>query len=231
MQRNERNHEWVGLIGIPLIVIVSYFLTTWDVQEEYLGVADAGIRLLILIGLVFLLKKPLVEHWHQFKRMKRSKWLWIILGMLSFHIALILVRLVLPQQTEAAVEVMEEGVDFLEVSWSYFGLIAVASLVPVITALIEEMTFRYLLVERLLNGSVARTVLLVLFNGILFGAIHVYNVGGLYSTIPYMVVGALMATYYVRFRNIWVLIFMHLLYNGLLTIIPIFFIGIARLFM
>lgn len=229
MESRHAPKEWLGLLVIPLILLASHFILTMNTAEEQLGLADTVVRAVVLVGMLFLFNGMLRDHWQKFKRMTKRKWLFILLGIIGLHVVLMLARMVFPHATEEAVDMASEGVDYLEVSWDYFLIVLIASFSPVITAVIEELTFRYLLLERLLNQSQIWMVILVLLNGILFGALHINNLGSLYNTLPYMAVGIFIATIYTLSRNIWMVILIHLGSNALLSVIPLSFLGIIRL--
>lgn len=226
----ERRKEWIGLFGIPVIVLASAGMLYLNLSEEYLGVMETIVRLLVMFGIVALLRPVLGEHWRAFQKKRWTKWVWIFLGIISLQVILMAVRAILPPVESTAVEVLDEGIDYLEVSWGEFFLFAFASLTPVATAIVEECTFRYLMLEKLLDDQKVKTIALVLVNGFLFGVIHYYNVGGFYNTIPYMFAGLFLACVYVKTRNLWMVLGIHVLYNGLLSVVAVLILGIARLF-
>jgi membrane protease YdiL (CAAX protease family) len=98
------------------------------------------------------------------------------------------------------------------------------SLGPVAMALIEDTVFRHTLLLKLpVWGSKPLAALLVVVNGLAFGAIHYYNYGGLLPTLPIACAGMFMNVLYLWTRNIWHVLLMHTVNNFALSIAPVLF--------
>jgi membrane protease YdiL (CAAX protease family) len=92
------------------------------------------------------------------------------------------------------------------------------SLAPTVTALIEDFTFRHTLFLKLpVFSRRGVTVLVMVVNALVFGAIHLNNFGGeLLLTLSYAGAGLVMNLVYLWTRNIWHVLLMHALNNFIL---------------
>lgn len=99
-----------------------------------------------------------------------------------------------------------------------FAVMLFASLNPVVTALIEDFTFRHtLLLKFPVWNRFALASLLTLANALVFGAVHINNFGGQWLlTLSFAGAGLLMNLVYLWTRNIWHGLLMHGLNNFVL---------------
>ncbi len=101
---------------------------------------------------------------------------------------------------------------------AFFSLLII-SLGPLFTALLEDIIFRYTLLQKLFVQPWLWRVILVLLNSILFGLIHYHNFDGdLIATISFMVAGLFLNLIYLWTRNIWHVLLIHFVNNAVLSL-------------
>lgn len=92
---------------------------------------------------------------------------------------------------------------------------------PLFSAFLEEIIFRYVLFMKFANHG-ALNVVMYLLSAFLFGAVHLVNMGGdLIATIPYMVIGLVYNLIYLFTKNIWYTLCIHFLFNFMQSVWPI----------
>jgi membrane protease YdiL (CAAX protease family) len=91
----------------------------------------------------------------------------------------------------------------------------------VVGPIVEELCFRGLILKRLLNWVPTRVAVLV--TSFLFGLIHWNPLQSMYC----FVVGIALALLYVRFRNIWAPVILHMVFNFAYIMLSQFFTKIA----
>ena len=93
------------------------------------------------------------------------------------------------------------------------------SLGPLFTALLEDIIFRYTLLQKLFVKPCLWRIVLVLLNSILFGLIHYYNFdGNVIATISFMAAGLFLNLIYLWTRNIWHVLLIHFVNNAVLSL-------------
>ncbi|MCD8898515.1 CPBP family intramembrane glutamic endopeptidase [Mammaliicoccus sciuri] len=225
--------EIFSLFCIPLIFFIGFITESFDTGTYTKATVDTSLRIILFIALFVMFKDYLAQEWNKFKNLKFYKWLIIIAGAILLQVIISIVNQFVPSvHTNEVVPNPSENIDFLTVSTKLFYLLIFISIGPVVTSLIEDITFRYTLLEKLLSKNIIFNVLLVLVNSALFGAIHYYNFGGsLINTIPYMFAGLFLNCIYLWTRNIWHVLLIHFFNNFVLSIGGILIMGIIRIIM
>ncbi|HWB25594.1 MAG TPA: type II CAAX endopeptidase family protein [Chitinophagaceae bacterium] len=87
----------------------------------------------------------------------------------------------------------------------------------VTAGIVEELVFRGYLQTRL-QALVKKPYLAIIISALLFGGFH-FGYGTIGNVIVPFFIGAVFATYYYLYRNIWVLMFCHFLWDLLLLLV------------
>ncbi|WP_432707746.1 CPBP family glutamic-type intramembrane protease [Leuconostoc citreum] len=96
-------------------------------------------------------------------------------------------------------------------------------LISVIIAFFEEVAYRYELFYKFKNKSIITFISLLLLSSFLFGASHIYNFNGsILGTLSYASAGLILGLFYIISKNIWVPIIIHVFFNSVALIAPIF---------
>lgn len=222
--------EWISLLIIPIMYSCMYLVFWLTKNSLTVNIIDTIVRLSLMCVLIYLFKETLKNQWVDFKCLKKRKWLIIFAGAILLQIVISVTSAYAPSVETKEIEMLK-GLDFdlMSSSWSIYFIMLFTSLSPLATALIEDITFKYTLLRKLLNDSVIWNVILVILNSILFGAIHYGNFGNsVINTIPYMVAGLFLNIVYLKTKNLWYVLFIHLLNNFILGTFSLIFIGILR---
>ena len=223
--------EIFSLLCIPLIFLTTYIANLFSNNTYILATIDTTLRIIIFVALIYVFKNHLLNQWKEFRTLKFYKWLIIIMGSIILQVIITISRKYLPSITSDDMSVIgSDDVDLFKVSLNIFLLVLYINIGPVVTSLIEDITFKYTLLERLLKKSVVYNIVLIIINSFLFGAIHYSNFGGhLINTIPFMLAGLFLNIIYIWTRNIWHVLLIHFFNNLFLTIFAMLIIGILRL--
>lgn len=224
--------EWVSLAVIPFMYGIIYIVFAITNSSITTSVIDAIVRISLFILLIVLFRKTLSYQWQEFKKLKKSKWLVVVLGAVFLQIIISITSTYVPKVKTDQVEMLK-GLDFdyLTISWPFFFLLLFTSLSPIVTSLIEDITFKHTLLKKLLTESKSINIVIILANSILFGAIHYANFGNsIINTIPYMVAGLFLNLIYLKTKNLWHVLLIHFINNFALSMLSILFIGILRIF-
>lgn len=192
---------------------------------------DTSLRINLFIILCILFNSYLKNEWNKFKKLKYYKWVIILLGAIVLQIIISIIGHYTPTiHTNEFTNNSSEDIDFLKVSTYVFFMLIYISIGPVVTSLIEDITFRYTLFEKLISNNYIFNSILLICNSILFGVIHYYNFGGhLINTVPYMFAGLFLNCIYLWTRNIWHVLLIHFVNNFVLSFGGILLIGLMRL--
>lgn len=166
----------------------------------------------VILGIIVLLaRKELKENLERFKKEKNNyfkeyfKYWFLLLGlmMLSNYIIMMI--------TESGIANNEQSIrDTFQVNPIYTYIAGV-----VIAPFLEEMVFRFG-IRKIVNSN----TLFIIISGFIFGAMHVIGNAEVLSDylyiIPYSIPGFVFAYIYVKTKNIFTSISMHLFHNGLL---------------
>ncbi|MBB3696039.1 CPBP family intramembrane metalloprotease [Flammeovirga yaeyamensis] len=213
----------IAFLSIPLMFINGYVLLTYfDLQKETVAVADALLRGFLFFILIYLYKDVLQTHWKYFNQSKRNSWLLVILGGILLQIIISITKKLLPEIDAVASQgtpLFQNQNGLPEISFSLFLI----TLGPVFTSLIEDITFRYLLLHKLFLDNKIWRVVLVVFNAVIFGLIHYNNFGGhIIATVSFMTAGLFLNLIYLYTRNIWHVFLIHCLNNFILSVLGLF---------
>jgi CAAX amino terminal protease family. len=110
----------------------------------------------------------------------------------------------------------EQGVQAIIESSPVFAIFAIALFGPII----EELMFRFSLRKIIKNDW-----FYIIISGTLFGAMHIIGVAKIWQDwlfiIPYSIPGMVFAYVYVKSKNIFMPIMLHIIHNSFLTMLPI----------
>ncbi|NRD26941.1 CPBP family intramembrane glutamic endopeptidase [Frigoribacterium sp. VKM Ac-2836] len=206
--------DWVALLAVPSI-FVSGWLTTMITNDVAVGtVVDTVLRIALFVVLVVANRALLARHWRAFWA---APWLsvgLVVVGMVALQIAI--------SSSGSALRSLgglDPGDDQGPVPSMAFGVLLFTSLNPMVTALIEDFTFRHTLLLKfpVWNRFVFAAVLTVA-NAVLFGAVHIDNFGGEWLlTLSFAAAGLVMNLTYLWTRNIWHVLLMHGVNNFILA--------------
>ncbi|MCO4346792.1 CPBP family intramembrane metalloprotease [Staphylococcus agnetis] len=224
--------EYISLLIIPIMYLSMYI--TFDLTGNTLivRIVDTIIRITLMFFLCYLFKDILKKHFYSFKSRKRIKWFYVILGALFLQIIISIISKLAPSVPTETAAILE-GLDFdlLTSSWSLYFIMLFTSLSSSATAIIEDIVFKHTLLNKLLTKSVVINTLIVLFNSFVFGAIHYANFGNsIINTIPYMFAGLFLNIVYLKTRNLFYVLFIHLFNNFVISTLITLMLGIVKIF-
>lgn len=208
------------LVAIITIGIIPLELFLFKVAEKLIDANDIvnlalsniaisyiGFIIILLLN-IGLLKTDIGK----FKEKLGRNILISILLVLIMHGALYLVRIPLNNLS------MDNG-NNLQSAPLYLSILLM--LVPLTSAIIEEIVFRYHLFNKFENKIFKFIMFFV--SAALFGLIHYNNFqGDLIQLIPYAVMGMIFNLIYLFSKNIWNSITVHLIFNGVNVFMGIF---------
>ena len=217
--------EWLIFLGIFLIfmyadyfVVAMYYATDADLYNLSLHnkIIILFAKYVILIA-IFIMRdhKYLKEKWLDFtknfkKYFKISFKNWFA-GFLIMFVSNIIINLYIPGLGEN-----ESTVQTLIKQMPVIAFILTTILAP----FVEEMVFR-----KYLKNCVNNKILYMIISGLIFGLIHTSistNTLELLLIIPYGALGFMFAKTVFETDNIYTSIMMHMLHNGILTLLAIF---------
>jgi len=210
--------DWLVLITIPLIFIVSWTTVALMGVSVVAAIVDSLLRVGLCVALLVIYRPLLVEHWAKFKEHRWRNVGIVLLGAVMLQVVIWAVQLLLPRRTSSG-EDIPALIDPVTAQGWEIAILFIVALGPLAIVMVEEAVFRHTLLVKLpWWRNKATAALGVLLNGALFGAIHFYNFGSLLGTVPYMVVGVLMNLLYLWKRNLWLVMLIHLVNNAVLTL-------------
>lgn len=202
-----------ALCIIPLILLNGYFLEQFFGPSVNTAIGDSVFRGILFIIVCALYKSMLVEHWQKYKQAFWRSSLLVIVGAVMLQVVISLTRSILPTGTA------EPNHPPLDPNQVAFASLILMSLGPLFTALLEDIIFRYTLLQKLFIKPWLWRVILVLLNSILFGLIHYHNFdGNIVATVSFMAAGLFLNLIYLRTRNIWHVLLIHFLNNAVLSL-------------
>ncbi|OTG80838.1 CPBP family intramembrane metalloprotease [Acinetobacter sp. ANC 5054] len=198
---------------VPLIFMNSWLMDKFFGLSVNAGIGDSVFRGILFFTVCWLYKTMLFEHWQKYKQAFWRSTLLVIAGAVLLQVVISLTRSALPLGQAAE---QKESMDPNSIA---FISLLIMSLGPLFTALLEDIIFRYTLLQKLFVSPWIWRVLLVLLNSILFGLIHFHNFdGNLVATISFMVAGLFLNVIYLWTRNIWHVLLIHFFNNALLSL-------------
>ena len=216
--------EWIIFIGVLFLfltidyfMVYVYYMSGSDLYD--LTMADKIIILfakyIILIILFFVRDfKYLKEKWFDFIKNFKNYFeiglkYWIT-GLIIMFVSNILINYFVPGlgENESSVQSLISKVPLLAFL-----------LTTILAPFVEEMIFR-----KYLRDCVDKKILYMILSGLIFGFIHTSidtNILELLLIIPYGALGFMFAKTIVETDNIYTTVLMHMLHNGILTLIAI----------
>ena len=220
--------DYFALLLIPLIFLISFITQYFSARNILPALIDTSLRLIMFVSLIVIYGPMLRRHWSKFKLAWKRSILLIVVGAISLQILISVVRSFLPTNSNIDPEI-PPLIDPLTASPEMFMLLFYISLGPIVTALIEDTVFRYTLLGKIFHGGFVKKAFILILNSILFGLIHYFNFGSVIGTIPFMFAGLFLNIIYLWTRNIWHVLLIHTVNNGVLTFGALLFIVILRL--
>lgn len=161
------------------------------------ALGDSIFRGILFIAVCWLYKTMLYTHWQKYEQAFWRSSLLVIAGAVLLQVVISLTRSLLPLGASG-----EEKASIDPNSIAFFSLLII-SLGPLFTALLEDIIFRYTLLQKLFVQPWLWRVVLVLFNSIVVGLIHYHNFdGNVIATISFMAAGLFLNLIYLWTRNI-----------------------------
>ncbi|WP_287911706.1 type II CAAX endopeptidase family protein [Acinetobacter sp.] len=198
---------------LPLIVINGLILEKIFGISIAVSLGDAIFRGLLFISVCYLYKDMLLTHWQKYQQTFWRSSIWVVVGAILLQVAISLTRQFLPlgERQEERPYIEPEQIAFLSLLIISFG--------PLFTALLEDIVFRYTLLQKLFIQPWLWRMVLIMLNSILFGLIHYHNFdGNLVATISFMSAGLFLNLIYLWTRNIWHVLLIHFLNNAVLSL-------------
>lgn len=225
--------EWFSLLIIPVIYGNMYLFFYITKNSLTVNIIDAVLRITLMSILIYLFRHLLKNHWNEFKQKRKRKWIYIVLGAIALQIIISLVTKYSPT-IETQTPEMLDGLDFdlLSSSWTLYFIMLFTSLSSSATAIIEDIAFKHTLLKKILTNSTFANIIIVIVNSIIFGAIHYANFGNsVINTIPYMFAGLFLNIIYLKTKNLWYVLLIHLLNNFVLATVTTIFLGLFKIIM
>ncbi|WP_180128591.1 MULTISPECIES: CPBP family intramembrane glutamic endopeptidase [unclassified Acinetobacter] len=202
-----------ALCILPLILLNSYVLDQFFGVSAQVALGDSIFRGILFIAVCWLYKTMLYTHWQKYKQAFWRSSLLVVVGAVALQVVISFTRSLLPVG-----ESIEKESTIDPNTIAFFSLLII-SLGPLFTALLEDIIFRYTLLQKLFIQPWLWRVILVLLNSILFGLIHYHNFDGdLIATISFMVAGLFLNLIYLWTRNIWHVLLIHFVNNAVLSL-------------
>lgn len=225
--------EWFSLLIIPVIYGNMYLFFNITKNSLTVNIIDTVLRITLVSILIYLFRHLLKNHWNEFKQKRKRKWIYIVLGAIALQIIISLATKYSPT-IETKTPEMLDGLDFdlLSSSWTLYFIMLFTSLASSATAIIEDIAFKHTLLKKILTNSTFANIIIVIVNSIIFGAIHYANFGNsVINTIPYMFAGLFLNIIYLKTKNLWYVLLIHLLNNFVLATVSTIFIGLFKIIM
>ncbi|WP_180172324.1 CPBP family intramembrane glutamic endopeptidase [Acinetobacter sp. YH12023] len=202
-----------ALCILPLILFNSYVLDQFFGVSAQVALGDSIFRGILFIAVCWLYKTMLYTHWQKYKQAFWRSSLLVVVGAVVLQVVISFIRSLLPVG-----ESIEKESTIDPNTIAFFSLLII-SLGPLFTALLEDIIFRYTLLQKLFVQPWLWRVILVLLNSILFGLIHYHNFDGdLIATISFMAAGLFLNLIYLWTRNIWHVLLIHFVNNAVLSL-------------
>ncbi|WP_180055841.1 CPBP family intramembrane glutamic endopeptidase [Acinetobacter sp. YH12142] len=202
-----------ALCILPLILLNSYVLDQFFGVSAQVALGDSIFRGILFIAVCWLYKTMLYTHWQKYKQAFWRSSLLVVVGAVALQVVISFTRSLLPVG-----ENIEKESTIDPNTIAFFSLLII-SLGPLFTALLEDIIFRYTLLQKLFIQPWLWRLILVLLNSILFGLIHYHNFDGdLIATISFMVAGLFLNLIYLWTRNIWHVLLIHFVNNAVLSL-------------
>ncbi|MCL6231751.1 CPBP family intramembrane glutamic endopeptidase [Acinetobacter amyesii] len=202
-----------ALCILPLILLNSYLLDQFFGVSAQVALGDSIFRGILFIAVCWLYKTMLYTHWQKYKQAFWRSSLLVVVGAVVLQVVISFTRSLLPVG-----ESIEKESTIDPNTIAFFSLLII-SLGPLFTALLEDIIFRYTLLQKLFVQPWLWRVILVLLNSILFGLIHYHNFDGdLIATISFMAAGLFLNLIYLWTRNIWHVLLIHFVNNAVLSL-------------
>lgn len=202
-----------ALCILPLILLNSYVLDQFFGVSAQVALGDSIFRGILFIAVCWLYKTMLYTHWQKYKQAFWRSSLLVVVGAVALQVVISFTRSLLPVG-----ESIEKESTIDPNTIAFFSLLII-SLGPLFTALLEDIIFRYTLLQKLFVQPCLWRVILVLLNSILFGLIHYHNFDGdLIATISFMAAGLFLNLIYLWTRNIWHVLLIHFVNNAVLSL-------------
>ncbi|MCL6237452.1 MULTISPECIES: CPBP family intramembrane glutamic endopeptidase [Acinetobacter] len=202
-----------ALCILPLILFNSYVLDQFFGVSAQVALGDSIFRGILFIAVCWLYKTMLYTHWQKYKQAFWRSSLLVVVGAVVLQVVISFTRSLLPVG-----ESIEKESTIDPNTIAFFSLLII-SLGPLFTALLEDIIFRYTLLQKLFVQPWLWRVILVLLNSILFGLIHYHNFDGdLIATISFMAAGLFLNLIYLWTRNIWHVLLIHFVNNAVLSL-------------
>lgn len=199
---------------LPLILLNTFIIEKFSTSLVLAALGDSIFRGMLFVWVFYLYKDMLFEHWRKYRTAFWRSSLLVIIGAISLQVVISVTRHFLP--------VIHSGVEDkpqLESANIAFVHLLIIGLGPLFTALLEDIIFRYTLLQKLFIQPWIWRIVLILLNSVLFGLIHYYNFdGNLIATISFMMAGLFLNVIYLWTRNLWHVLLIHFLNNAVLSI-------------
>ena len=198
---------------IPLIILNGFILEKIFGISIAVSLGDTILRGVLFILVCYLYKDMLLTHWQKYKQAFWRSSVLVVVGAIVLQVVISLTRQLLP------LELSTQEKDLIDPEHIPFLSLLIISLGPLFTALLEDIVFRYTLLQKLFIQPWLWRIVLIILNSILFGLIHYHNFdGNLIATISFMSAGLFLNLIYLWTRNIWHVLLIHFLNNAVLSV-------------
>lgn len=221
MERKYKTRDLLSILAYGLVMVLSQVFTKFLRARgagDFIGsLPSLVLAFLLSIMLYLFYREELGADYRLYKRRPLLNILIGLAGVVGIHLLLKLSRDFLNPAGSLG---LLSGQDLAFDGGQSLGQMALVGLLPMFSAFIEEVIFRKLMIARLAKSPGAKILGLIL-SSFLFGLIHYYNLGSVYNTIPYMLVGLYFGLIYMLTGNIFYSLSIHFLNNFMLALLPL----------
>ncbi|MBC1487573.1 CPBP family intramembrane metalloprotease [Listeria sp. FSL L7-1485] len=208
-----KKYKYLAFLIAPLQIILQFVIVNWNETHKnlywltYLGIF-LPILLCFLIS-IYLFKDVLKK---DRKDLKTKWWKMLLIGV----IGTIILQMILIFGSLAVGETTNFNAETATLMQLIFILIC--SMYGLLTAVTEELYFRYLFFS--ISNKKSAKVVLLFISSLLFGFAHYWSTNSFEQLIPYFFAGLFLGCIYLVTKNIWYTIIIHLINNFYAIVLP-----------
>lgn len=216
----------VYLLGLNLIFefVAIFVLSPWFSLEDILGDKIAITTFVVYgisaLSIVLLNAKVLISDFKKIKVHAKMFFSSIMKYIALIYLFNIILSFVLPYLAGTDVVSNQQGIENQALTYPIFTIVTTVIFAPIV----EEMVFRYSLMNIDISSRFKR-VLLLIVSSFIFGSIHMLasiqsgNLNELWFIFQYAAMGLAIGLSYFKTENIWTPIAVHLVNNLIATIV------------
>ncbi|EAD4818014.1 CPBP family intramembrane metalloprotease, partial [Listeria monocytogenes] len=209
-----KKFKYLAFLIVPVQIVLQLIIVSWNINHEnlfwltYLGVF-APTLLCFCISLYFfkgILAKDKVN-------LKTKWWKLLIIGVAGTFV----LQIILLIGSLAAGEITSFNPANATLLQLLF--ILVCSLSALLTAVTEELYFRYLFFS--ISSKKSIRIIILFISSLLFGMAHYWSTNSIEQLIPYFIAGLFLGLIYLFSKNIWYTVIIHVINNFYAVVLPV----------